>query len=99
MIVLSIPRRLRGPTRADSIRNPNNELANRTFETTGGRVPAGGVLFVDGAISHQTPMVAAVTWAIVAWHSRGRARSRTGQIGHPIDVGATGRTSGVSAPL
>ena len=30
MIVLSIPRRFRGPTRADSIRKPNNESANRT---------------------------------------------------------------------
>ena len=55
MIVLSTPRRLRGPTRADSIRNPNNELANRTFDTNGGRVPAGGVLSVDGAIRHPWP--------------------------------------------
>ena len=31
MIVLSMPRRLRGPTRAESIRNPSNELVNRTF--------------------------------------------------------------------
>ena len=55
MIVLSIPRRFRGPTRADSIRNPNNELANHTFDTNGGRVPAGGVLSVDGAIRHPWP--------------------------------------------
>ena len=47
----------------------------------------------------QTPTAAAVTWVIVPWHSHGRARSMAGQIGHPIDVGATGRTSGVSAPL
>ena len=39
MIVLSIPRRLRGPTRAESIRNPNNEFVNRTFDTSGVRVP------------------------------------------------------------
>ena len=37
MIVLSTPRRRRGPTRGGSIGNPNNELANRTFETTRGR--------------------------------------------------------------
>ena len=55
MIVLSIPRRLRGPTRPDSIRNPNDELANRTFDTTGGRVPAGGVLSVDGSNRHPRP--------------------------------------------
>ena len=56
MIVLSIPRRLRWPTtRGDSIRNPNNELANRTFDTTGGRLPAGGVLFVGGVIRHPWP--------------------------------------------
>jgi len=87
MIVLSIPRRLRGPTRADSMRNPNNELANRTFDhwwqSASRRCSVRGWC-------HQTPMAAAVTWAIVAWHSHGRARSRTGQIGHPIDVGATG---------
>ena len=56
MITLSIPRRLRGPTRADSMRNPDDELANRTFDTTGGRVPAGGVLsVVDGANRHPRP--------------------------------------------
>ena len=55
MIALSIPRRLRGPTRAESIRNPNNELMNRTFDTTGGRVPAGGVLSVDGANRYPRP--------------------------------------------
>ena len=55
MIVLSIPHRLRGPTRGDSIRNPNNELANRTFDTTGGRVSARGVLSVDGAIRSLWP--------------------------------------------
>ena len=55
MIVLSIPHRLRGPTRAVSMRNPNNELANRTFDTTGCRVPAGGVLSVDGANRHLRP--------------------------------------------
>ena len=55
MIMLSIPRRLRGPTRAVSMRNPNNELANRTFDTTGGRVSAGGVLSVDGANRHPRP--------------------------------------------
>ena len=47
------PWMLRGLTaRGDSTRNPNNELANRTFDTTGGRVPAGDVLSVDGAIRH-----------------------------------------------
>ena len=57
MIVLSIPRRHQGPTCAESIRNPNNELVNRTFDTTGGRVPvpAGGVLSVDGANKHPRP--------------------------------------------
>ena len=55
MITLSIPRRLRGPTRADSMRNPNDELANRTFDTTGGKVPAGGVLSVRGRCQQQTP--------------------------------------------
>ena len=55
MIILSTPRPLRGPTRADSMRNPNNELANRTFDTTGGRVSAGGVLSVDGFNRHLWP--------------------------------------------
>ena len=55
MIVLSIPRRFRGPTRADSIRNPNNELANRTFDNRGGKVPAGGVLVVNGVNRHPRP--------------------------------------------
>ena len=76
MIVLSIPRRLRGPTRVDSTRNPNNELANRTFDhwwqSASRRCSVRGWC-------HQTPMAAAVTWAIAAWHSHGRARSRTGQ--------------------
>ena len=49
MIVLRIPRRLRGPTRADSMRNPIGELANRTFDTIDGRVSAGGVLAAGGA--------------------------------------------------
>ena len=44
MIVLSTPRRLQGPIRADSMRNPKNELANHTFDNTGGKVPAGGIL-------------------------------------------------------
>ena len=44
--------------------------------------------------------VASITaWVIAPWHSHGRTRSMAGQIGHPVDVGATGRTSGVSAPL
>ena len=47
----------------------------------------------------QTLTTAAVTWVIVLWHSYGRARSMAGQIDHPIDVGATGWTSGVSVSL
>ena len=55
MVVLSTPRPFRGPTRADSIRNPNNQLANRTFDDRGGKVPAGGVLVVNGANRHPRP--------------------------------------------
>ena len=240
MIVLSIPRRLRGPTCAGSIRNSNNELANRTFGTICGRAPAGGgvlasarndlcvwpevaqqsqiartkrlacdtgataemkhipgsvgrsvgmtglpseicvhethlhflacprtffvrehqrsvcsrtneqkwtnfayvssflvvffafSVFVNtarnkfslcsrtkkafpfsppnsgGVVSRtdsgrgwcqQKPTAAAVTWLIVPWHSHERARSMAGQLGHPVGVGVTGRTSGVCAAL
>ena len=49
MVVLSTPRRLRRPSRVDSMKNPNNELANHTFDNTGGKVLAKGVLIVDGA--------------------------------------------------
>ena len=55
MIVLSTPRRFRGPTRADSITNPNNLLANRTFDNRGGKVPAGGVLVVNRANRNPRP--------------------------------------------
>ena len=55
MIVLSFPRRLRGRTRAASMINSNNTWVNRTSDTTGGRVPAGGVLVVDGVNRHPRP--------------------------------------------
>ena len=75
MMVLSIPRMLQGPTRADSIRNPNNELANRTFDTTGGKVSARGVLSVGGVSRHPRPQ-RLHGWSLRGFHMVGRGRGQ-----------------------
>ena len=59
VVVLSAPRRLQGPARAYSVAysmtHPNNQDAKHTFDLTGVKVPAGGVLVMDGANRHPRP--------------------------------------------
>ena len=79
------------------MRNQNNELANRTFDTTpvAGCQPEAFCLWTVPTDTHGRGGNMGDRSVALKWSSAVDA----GQIGPPIVVGATGRTSGVSAAL